>query len=284
MKISDPANGTLVFGADGSFVYTPNANFSGTDSFTYQANDFTAPSNTATVTINVTAVNDGPSANAQAVSVNEGGSTGITLTASDVDSGTLTFTVIDGPAHGTLTGTAPDLTYTPNADFNGSDSLTFSVNDGTLDSNVATVSVAVNAVNDVPSFTKGADQSMFEDTGAQTIANWATAISAGPAAFAGQMRPSTQRQQRSVQRSRRLPPTARSATTWRRTRTARPPFRFNSDDGGTASGGADTSAVQTFRHRQRSTMRRATGRQSGVDEFGCGRRARLGRRHRWTSG
>ena len=55
-----PANGTLTLNADGSFTYTPNANFNGTDSFTYQANDGTADSNVATVTITVNAVNDAP--------------------------------------------------------------------------------------------------------------------------------------------------------------------------------------------------------------------------------
>ena len=54
------------------------------------------------------------------------------------------------PAHGTLSGTAPNLTYTPAANYNGADSFTFKVNDGTVDSAAATVSITVTAVNDAP--------------------------------------------------------------------------------------------------------------------------------------
>ena len=94
--------------------------------------------------------------------------------------------MVTGPSHGTLSGTAPNLTYTPAANYNGSDSFTFKANDGGLDSTPATVSINVSAVNDAPSFTKGADQSLFEDTGAQSVIGWATGISAGPADEAGQ--------------------------------------------------------------------------------------------------
>ena len=60
--VSGPAHGTLTLNADGSFTYTPDANYNGTDSFTYKANDGTADSNVATVTLTVTAVNDAPAA------------------------------------------------------------------------------------------------------------------------------------------------------------------------------------------------------------------------------
>ena len=82
---------------------------------------------------------------------------------SDADGNNLTFAVVSGPSNGTLgsigsvscTGTAPktcsaDVTYTPALNYNGSDSFTFKVNDGTLDSANATVSITVNAVNDAP--------------------------------------------------------------------------------------------------------------------------------------
>ncbi len=58
--VASPAHGAVTLNADGSFTYTPAANFSGTDSFTYTASDGTAVSNVATVTITVTAVNDAP--------------------------------------------------------------------------------------------------------------------------------------------------------------------------------------------------------------------------------
>ena len=69
------------------------------------------------------------------------------------------------------------LTYKPNANFNGSDTFTFKVNDGTVDSNVSTQTLSVAAVNDVPSFTKGANQAVNEDAPLQTIAVDTTAMS-----------------------------------------------------------------------------------------------------------
>ncbi len=68
----------------------------------------------------------------------------ITLTATDADVGnTLTYSVVTGPASGTLSGTPPALTYTPAAGFTGTTSFTFKANDGTLDSSIATVTIAV---------------------------------------------------------------------------------------------------------------------------------------------
>ena len=74
----------------------------------------------------------------------------ITLSGTDVDGDALTYTVVGGPAHGVLSGTAPALTYTPNANYNGPDSFTFKVNDGTADSAPAAVSITVTPVNDPP--------------------------------------------------------------------------------------------------------------------------------------
>ena len=84
------------------------------------------------------------------VNTDEDAPVGIVLTASDDDGDSLTYSILDGPDHGTLTGTAPNLTYTPHLDYNGPDSFTFTANDGTDDSNVATVSITLAPVNDVP--------------------------------------------------------------------------------------------------------------------------------------
>ncbi len=102
----------------------------------------------ATVSITVTAVNDAPVADDQSVTTAQDTAVGITLTGSDVDLDALTFSVVplSGPTNGTLTGAAPSLTYTPNANFNGSDSFTFTVTDGALQSAPATVSITVTAV------------------------------------------------------------------------------------------------------------------------------------------
>jgi VCBS repeat-containing protein len=148
--VSDVSHGTLTLNADGSFTYTPDADFNGTDTFTYKANDGTADSDPATVTITVDPVNDAPVANDQSVTTDEDTAVSITLTALDVDGDVLTYRVVTPPAYGSLSGTAPNLTYTPDLNYNGSDSFTYKANDGTVDSTVATVSITIRAVNDAP--------------------------------------------------------------------------------------------------------------------------------------
>ena len=85
------------------------------------------------------------------------------------------------------------LTYTPAADANGSATVTVKLKDdgGTANGGVdtsdpQTFTIAVTAVNDVPSFTKGSDQTVLEDTGPQSVTDWATDISKGPADESGQ--------------------------------------------------------------------------------------------------
>lgn len=245
---SNPSNGTLSgFNAStGAVTYTPNANYNGSDSFSFKVNDGTVDSTTATVTITVTAVNDAPVLTAVTnQSVNELVNLSFSLSASDVDSGSLTYSlttplagasitsgglfswtpteaqgpgtysltaqVSDGaltdsksfdvtvnevnatpsvtgtsvathqntalnitltasdvdvpvqtltytvsePAHGDLSGTAPNLTYTPDTNYEGSDSFTFKVNDGVTDSSTVTVNISVD--NNTPVINEIAD-------------------------------------------------------------------------------------------------------------------------------
>ncbi len=147
--VSPAANGTLS-GTAPNVTYTPNANYNGPDSFTFRVNDGTINSVTATVSINVTPVNDAPLAATQNVSANEDSALPITLTGTDVENSALTFTVLTPPTNGTLSGTAPNVTYLPSANYNGADSFTFHVNDGTVNSAIATISITVDAVNDAP--------------------------------------------------------------------------------------------------------------------------------------
>lgn len=91
-----------------------------------------------------------PVAYSQSPTTPEDAAVGITLTASDVGNTALTFTIVTGPAHGTLTGSAPNLTYSPATDYSGPDSFTFTANDGLRESNIATVSITVTPVNDAP--------------------------------------------------------------------------------------------------------------------------------------
>jgi hypothetical protein len=92
--------------------------------------------------------NSPPVANNQAVNVVKNTATPITLTATDADNNPLTYTIVTQPAHGTLSPTTPggpSRTYTPTTDYVGPDSFTFKANDGTVDSNTATVSITVAA-------------------------------------------------------------------------------------------------------------------------------------------
>jgi VCBS repeat-containing protein len=243
--VTGPSNGTLTLNANGSFTYTPAANFYGTDTFTYKANDGLADSNVATVTITVTSVNDspvlGPIADATIPELVEFSFTAtatdadlpvqeltfslvgapdgavitetgvftwtpselqgpgvytftvkvcddatpalcdeqevtltvtevnvapvaqdltattpeetpvdVTLVATDAEGDELTYAIVDQPAHGTVTMVGTTATYTPELDFNGEDSFTYKANDGLVDSNVATVTITVTAVNDAP--------------------------------------------------------------------------------------------------------------------------------------
>jgi CSLREA domain-containing protein len=147
---SEPSNGTLVNNGDGTFTYTPDENFFGSDSFSYEVCDTNGACETATVTITVNPVNEPPLAYDQSVETDEDTPLDITLTAFDPDGDPLTYIVVSYPSDGTLSGEVPNLTYTPDADFNGDDSFTFQVNDGIDDSNVAMVSITVHPVNDLP--------------------------------------------------------------------------------------------------------------------------------------
>ena len=151
-----PAHGTLTLNANGSFTYTPAADWSGTDTFTYRANDGTSSGNTATVTLTVSAVNDAPVANNDSYGTGE--ETALTVAApgvlgndTDAEGDALTAALVAGPAHGTLTlSTNGSFTYAPAADWNGTDTFTYKANDTKADSGVATVSIRVGPANDAP--------------------------------------------------------------------------------------------------------------------------------------
>ena len=146
---SPPAHGTLT-GIAPNLTYRPAAHYNGPDSFTFTVSDSQAASAPATVSISVTARNDAPVASALSVTTDEDTPLSVTLPGTDLDADTLTFTVLANPGHGTLTGTAPNLTYTPAANYHGPDSFTFTVSDGQATSAPATVSVTVAPVNDAP--------------------------------------------------------------------------------------------------------------------------------------
>ncbi len=138
-----PSHGTLS-GLSPNLTYTPHADYSGPDSFTFTANDGELTSGEATVTINVTSVNDAPTAIPQSVAGTEGVALPIVLAATDPDGPALNFEVVSYPARGTLTGTPPNLTYTAGPITSRFDLLTFRANDGTSTGTVATVSISIS--------------------------------------------------------------------------------------------------------------------------------------------
>jgi len=140
--VTQPQHGTLT-GTAPKVTYKPAANYNGSDSFTFKVNDGTGDSNVATVSITINPVNDRPIAKPQNVATKYQTAKAITLVGTDVDGDPLTYTVTAQPLHGTLTGVAPNVTYTPAAGFAGKDSFMFKVNDGKLDSTAATVSINV---------------------------------------------------------------------------------------------------------------------------------------------
>lgn len=141
--VTGPAYGTLTQNGGGSFTYLLRGTYRGTDHFTYRVSDGKLSSNLATVNIVIVRANHAPVASNQAVTVRTGASASIHLRATDIDADGLLYRVITRPVHGTLVGTAPNLTYIPDAQFTGTDSLTFVANDRTADSNVGTVTITV---------------------------------------------------------------------------------------------------------------------------------------------
>jgi hypothetical protein len=146
--VDAPSNGTATVGIPGT--YTPNTNFNGTDTFTYTVSDAEYTSDPATVTITVNSVNDAPVASELNVTTNEDTAKEITLLGSDIDGDTLTYSITGQLGNGSISLDGDIATYTPNTNFNGTDTFTYVTNDGTNNSNTAIVTVNVTAVNDTP--------------------------------------------------------------------------------------------------------------------------------------
>jgi hypothetical protein len=140
--LTPPARGSLS-GTPPNVSYRPAAAYVGSDSFTFKVSDGKADSAPATVALTITKVNLAPVANAQAVSTGVGAAKAITLSASDPNGDPLSYSIVTPPTRGTLTGTAPNLTYTPQAGYVGTDSFTFKASDGVLASAPAAVTISV---------------------------------------------------------------------------------------------------------------------------------------------
>ena len=139
--------GTFAIDAAGAWTYSASsahnefaAGSTHTDAFSVASSDGTLTS----VTINIAGSNDTPVANAQSVGTDKDTAVAVTLSGSDADGDSLAFAVLSGPAHGTLSGSGANRTYTPDAGYLGPDSFSYVANDGTLNSAAATVSLNVH--------------------------------------------------------------------------------------------------------------------------------------------
>ncbi|MCK7554402.1 cadherin-like domain-containing protein [Chitinophaga sedimenti] len=154
--VTGPTKGTLTLNTNGSFVYTPNANANGVDNFTYNACDASGACSSATVTINITPVNDKPLAIDDAYNTAEDipltvAAPGLITNDSDPDNDALTVSVIAQPAHGTLSFNANgSFVYTPAANYNGIDNFTYRLCDNGTPQlcDTGLVTITVTPVND----------------------------------------------------------------------------------------------------------------------------------------
>ncbi len=153
----EPSSGTVTLNSDGTFEYIPDSNFFGEDSFTYVANDGLRLSSPATVIITVTPINDAPLATGDQYDVNQGESlvvdvvSGLLSNDTDIENDLLTAQLAVGPSNGQVVLESNGaFEYVPALGFFGTDTFTYRVNDGTDDSNTATVTILVAMVNSVP--------------------------------------------------------------------------------------------------------------------------------------
>jgi MYXO-CTERM domain-containing protein len=148
--VKQPQHGkvTLDDASKGAYTYTPAKDYAGKDSFSFKANDGTADSNTAKVSITVKSTNKPPVASDGTLTTDAGKAASGTLKASDPDGDALTFSIVSQPKHGQVTldnASTGAYTYTPDDGYSGSDGFSFKANDGQADSNTAKVSITVNA-------------------------------------------------------------------------------------------------------------------------------------------
>jgi len=170
-----PAGSIVVLGtgAHRTISLTPAANQSGAATITVTVTDGNGGSVSDTFTVNVTAVNDAPVATNSTLAVTANQPTSGTLTATDIDNTSLTYSIVTQPTRGTVTITNPSTgayTYTPSQGATGSDSFQFAVTDGTASSNVATVSVTIATVGTPNSVTRvGNDLVITGTTGPDVV-------------------------------------------------------------------------------------------------------------------
>ncbi len=159
------SSGTVTDNGNGSFTITQTANANGAVTLSYAVVDGQGGVTSASLGYSVDPVNDAPVAqSANAIGAEDTAIFG-QLVATDIDSSGLTFAAVTGPQHGALTlNTDGSYSYTPFANYNGTDSFSFAANDGGLNSNVAVVALTITPVNDAPTAIALASRSIAENS------------------------------------------------------------------------------------------------------------------------
>jgi VCBS repeat-containing protein len=237
-------------------IFSPTPNYSGTGGVQLFTKDNKGGSDLANDVITINDVDESPVANDDTKTMLEDASATIYAIVNDEDTDGNGISIISNTAvsNGTLTDNGNGtFNYTPDLDFNGTDGFTYTIQDrdaSNPDTDDATVTINITPVNDEPSFTKGANQNIDENTtGVQTVNGWATGLSAGPANESSQTlsfnisndNNALFTTQPAVDASGNL--TYELAANQYGTATVTISI---SDNGGTANGGDDTSEDQTF--------------------------------------
>jgi Ca2+-binding RTX toxin-like protein len=184
--ISDPAHGSAAI-AGSSVTYTPDVDFTGTDTFDYTVGDGRGGADSATVSVTVTPVNDDPDPDDDSATLTEDGVVTVDVLANDedVDGDMLVVASVDDPDHGTAS-VAPDaksVVYSPDPDWNGVETLAYTVSDGQQGTELGELTVTVTAVNDPP---RAEPDTVVVSQGVATILELAANDSPGPADESGQ--------------------------------------------------------------------------------------------------
>jgi uncharacterized repeat protein (TIGR01451 family) len=269
VSFTQPVHGGVTVNSNGSYVYTPASNYNGIDSFSYTLTNGNNRAATAIVNLAIAAVNDPPtfSSGPDQTALEDAGAVTIPAWATAISPGpadesaqAVTFLVSNNNSNLFVVQPAISasgtLSYILATNANGTATVSVSARDngGTANGGSDTSApqifiISVTPVNDPPTFSKGADQIVFEDSGVQTVAAWANAISPGPANESGQsisFRVSNNNSNLfSVQPavsptgvlSYHPAPSANGVATV---------TVYAQDNGGTANGGSDSSPSQTF--------------------------------------
>ncbi len=145
--VTPPAHGTLT-GEGAALTYHAEANYHGADQFSFRANDGQADSELATVSLEVASIDDRPVAAEQALSLVEDIASDVKLHGTDVEGAALSYAVVSAPAHGKLSGEAPNLVYQSEPDYAGPDAFTFTVTADGVESAPATVAIEIAPMKD----------------------------------------------------------------------------------------------------------------------------------------